>query len=48
MPHGIEADGVHAQCIFDGAGYFVEREGLQQPKHLDVLPAPVIPQAHFQ
>jgi hypothetical protein len=29
VTHGIEADGVHPQGIFDGAGHFVESECLQ-------------------
>ena len=27
MSQNIEADRVHTQCIFDGAGYFFESEG---------------------
>ena len=48
LAHGIEADGVHAQRVFDGAGYFIESEGLEQPKHLDIFSAPVLFQAYFQ
>ena len=48
VSHGIEADGVHPERIFNGGGYFFESEGLQQAQHLDILPASVLLEAHLQ
>ena len=48
VSHGIEADGVHPERIFYGSGHFFESEGLQQAQHLDILPASVLLEAHFQ
>jgi hypothetical protein len=48
VEHGIEADRVHPERVFNGAGYFFESECLQQAQHLDILAAPVLLQAQFQ
>ena len=48
MAHGIEADGVPSQRIFDGMSYFIERKGLQQAQHLDVLARPVFLEPRLQ
>jgi hypothetical protein len=42
------SDGVQPQGIFDGAGHFGQREGLQQPQQLDVLAGGMLRQARFE
>jgi len=48
MLHCVEADRAQKQCVFDGAGYFLDREGLQQAKHLNILAASMLVEPGFE
>ena len=48
MAHGVEADDAQMKCVFDGACYFCQGEGLHQPQHRDILAAGVLAETRFE